>query len=75
MYYINFLHVNIIITMDLQLLRSLIAVADTGTITEAADHIGLTQPALSRPLPPTPATRRSPGCGAFFTRQKRCPVD
>ncbi|MES9954360.1 MAG: LysR family transcriptional regulator [Candidatus Thiodiazotropha sp. 6PLUC2] len=36
--------------MDLQLLRSLIAVADTGSITEAADHIGLTQPALSRRL-------------------------
>lgn len=50
MYYIIYLHVNIIITMDLQLLRSLIAVADTGTITEAADHIGLTQPALSRRL-------------------------
>ncbi|MES9941052.1 MAG: LysR family transcriptional regulator [Candidatus Thiodiazotropha sp. 6PLUC1] len=36
--------------MDLQLLRSLIAVSDTGSITEAADHIGLTQPALSRRL-------------------------
>jgi DNA-binding transcriptional LysR family regulator len=36
--------------MDLQLLRSLVAVADTGSITEAADHIGLTQPALSRRL-------------------------
>jgi DNA-binding transcriptional LysR family regulator len=36
--------------MDLLLLRSLVAVADTGSITEAADHIGLTQPALSRRL-------------------------
>ncbi|MES9991901.1 MAG: LysR substrate-binding domain-containing protein [Candidatus Thiodiazotropha sp.] len=36
--------------MDLMLLRSLLAVADFGTITEAADRIGLTQPALSRRL-------------------------
>lgn len=36
--------------MDLQLLRSLVAVADSGSITEAADQIGLTQPALSRRL-------------------------
>ncbi|MEW8316559.1 MAG: LysR family transcriptional regulator [Candidatus Thiodiazotropha endolucinida] len=36
--------------MDLQRLRSLLAVADTGSITEAADRIGLTQPALSRRL-------------------------
>jgi DNA-binding transcriptional LysR family regulator len=36
--------------MDLQLLRSLLAIADTGSITEAADRIGLTQPALSRRL-------------------------
>lgn len=36
--------------MDLQLLRSLLAVADTGSITEAADRIGITQPALSRRL-------------------------
>jgi DNA-binding transcriptional LysR family regulator len=36
--------------MDLQHLRSLVAVADTGSITEAADRIGLTQPALSRRL-------------------------
>jgi DNA-binding transcriptional LysR family regulator len=36
--------------MDLLLLRSLLAVADTGSITEAADRIGLTQPALSRRL-------------------------
>ncbi|MCU7844869.1 MAG: LysR family transcriptional regulator [Candidatus Thiodiazotropha sp. (ex Monitilora ramsayi)] len=36
--------------MDLQLLRSLLAVADTGSITEAADRIGVTQPALSRRL-------------------------
>jgi DNA-binding transcriptional LysR family regulator len=34
--------------MDLVLLRSLIAVADAGTITEAADRLGVTQPALSR---------------------------
>lgn len=34
--------------MDLQLLRTLLAVADTGSITEAADRIGVTQPALSR---------------------------
>ncbi|MEW8586198.1 MAG: LysR family transcriptional regulator, partial [Candidatus Thiodiazotropha sp.] len=33
--------------MDLLLMRSLLAVADTGSITEAADRIGLTQPALS----------------------------
>jgi DNA-binding transcriptional LysR family regulator len=38
------------LSMDLQLLRSLLAVADTGSITEAADRIGLTQPALSRRL-------------------------
>ncbi|MEW7986801.1 MAG: LysR family transcriptional regulator [Candidatus Thiodiazotropha sp.] len=36
--------------MDLQRLRSLLAVADSGSITEAADRIGLTQPALSRRL-------------------------
>jgi DNA-binding transcriptional LysR family regulator len=36
--------------MDLQLLRSLLAVADSGSITEAADRIGVTQPALSRRL-------------------------
>jgi DNA-binding transcriptional LysR family regulator len=36
--------------MDLQRLRSLLAIADTGSITEAADRIGLTQPALSRRL-------------------------
>jgi DNA-binding transcriptional LysR family regulator len=36
--------------MDLLLMRSLIAVADTGSITEAADRINLTQPALSRRL-------------------------
>ncbi|MEW8394555.1 MAG: LysR substrate-binding domain-containing protein, partial [Candidatus Thiodiazotropha sp.] len=34
----------------LQLMRSLLAVADSGSITEAADRIGLTQPALSRRL-------------------------
>jgi DNA-binding transcriptional LysR family regulator len=36
--------------MDLELLRSLLAVADTGAITEAADRIGVSQPALSRRL-------------------------
>ena len=36
--------------MDLQLLRSLLTVSDTGSITEAADRIGITQPALSRRL-------------------------
>ncbi|MCU7810452.1 MAG: LysR family transcriptional regulator, partial [Candidatus Thiodiazotropha sp. (ex Notomyrtea botanica)] len=36
--------------MDLQHLRSLLAVSETGSITEAADHIGITQPALSRRL-------------------------
>ncbi len=36
--------------MDLLLLRSLVAVADTGSITEAADRVGVTQPALSRRL-------------------------
>lgn len=34
--------------MDLNLLRSLIAVADTGAITEAASRLGLSQPALTR---------------------------
>ena len=36
--------------MDLLLLRSLLAVADTGAITEAADRIGISQSALSRRL-------------------------
>ncbi len=36
--------------MDMTLLRSFIAVADAGTITEAADRIGVTQSALSRRL-------------------------
>ena len=36
--------------MDLSLLRSLIAVADAGAITEAASRLGLTQPALTRRL-------------------------
>ena len=36
--------------MDLVLLRSLLAVADTGTITDAADEIGVSQSALSRRL-------------------------
>lgn len=36
--------------MDLQLLRSFIAVAETGSITAAAERIGITQPALSRRL-------------------------
>jgi DNA-binding transcriptional LysR family regulator len=39
-----------ITSMDLQLLRSFIAVADTGSITAAAEQIGITQPALSRRL-------------------------
>jgi len=34
--------------MDLLLLRTLLAVADTGSITAAADRIGVSQPALSR---------------------------
>jgi DNA-binding transcriptional LysR family regulator len=34
--------------MDLTLLRTLLAVADTGAITAAANRLGLTQPALSR---------------------------
>ena len=34
--------------MDLDLLRSLVAVADAGSITEAANRLGLTQPALTR---------------------------
>ena len=34
--------------MDLDLMRSLIAVADAGAITEAATRLGLTQPALTR---------------------------
>ncbi len=34
--------------MDLALLRSLVAVADAGAITEAANRLGLTQPALTR---------------------------
>lgn len=34
--------------MDLDLLRSLVAVANAGTITEAAGRLGITQPALSR---------------------------
>ena len=36
--------------MDLNLLRSLVTVADTGTITEAASRLGLSQPALTRRL-------------------------
>jgi DNA-binding transcriptional LysR family regulator len=36
--------------MDLTLLRSFLAIAETGAITEAAEHIGITQPALSRRL-------------------------
>ncbi len=36
--------------MDLNLLRSLVAVADTGTITEAATRLGVSQPALTRRL-------------------------
>ncbi|MEZ5557262.1 MAG: LysR family transcriptional regulator [Pseudomonadales bacterium] len=34
--------------MDLNLLRSLVAVADVGAITQAANRLGLTQPALTR---------------------------
>ena len=34
--------------MDLNLLRSLLIVADAGAITEAAERLGLTQPALTR---------------------------
>lgn len=34
--------------MDLSLLRSLVSVADAGAITEAANQLGLTQPALTR---------------------------
>lgn len=34
--------------MDLNLMRSLVAVADTGAITEAGNQLGLTQPALTR---------------------------
>lgn len=34
--------------MDMDLLRSLVAVADAGAITEAASRLGLTQPALTR---------------------------
>jgi DNA-binding transcriptional LysR family regulator len=34
--------------MDLILLRSLLAVADTGAITRASERLGITQPALSR---------------------------
>jgi DNA-binding transcriptional LysR family regulator len=34
--------------MELNLLRSLLAVADAGAITEAAQRLGITQPALSR---------------------------
>ena len=36
--------------MDLVLLRSFLAVAETGAITEAAERVGVTQPALSRRL-------------------------
>jgi DNA-binding transcriptional LysR family regulator len=36
--------------MDLTLLRSFLSVAETGAITEAAERIGITQPALSRRL-------------------------
>lgn len=34
--------------MDLDLMRSLVAVADAGAITEAANRLGLTQPSLTR---------------------------
>lgn len=36
--------------MDLTLLRSFLAIVDAGAVTEAADRIGVTQPALSRRL-------------------------
>ena len=36
--------------MDLTLIRSFLAVAETGAVTEAAERIGITQPALSRRL-------------------------
>ncbi|MBT8429281.1 MAG: LysR family transcriptional regulator [Gammaproteobacteria bacterium] len=36
--------------MDLTLIRSFLSVAETGAITEAAERIGITQPALSRRL-------------------------
>ena len=36
--------------MDLTLIRSFLAVAETGAITEAAERIGITHPALSRRL-------------------------
>ncbi len=36
--------------MDLTLLKSFLAVADAGAVTEAAERIGITQPALSRRL-------------------------
>ena len=34
--------------MDLSLMRSLVTVADAGAITEAANRLGVTQPALTR---------------------------
>ncbi len=43
-YHVNFAY------MDLVLLRSFLAVAETGAVTEAAERIGITQPALSRRL-------------------------
>ncbi|MCB1741131.1 MAG: LysR family transcriptional regulator [Gammaproteobacteria bacterium] len=42
------LYIIILHTMDLTLMRSLLAVCDAGAITEAADRLGVTQPALSR---------------------------
>jgi DNA-binding transcriptional LysR family regulator len=39
-----------LLSMDLVLLRSFLAVADSGAITDAAERIGVTQPALSRRL-------------------------
>lgn len=41
---------NLAYTMDLTLLRSFLAVVDAKAVTEAADRIGVTQPALSRRL-------------------------
>ncbi|MGI5192789.1 LysR family transcriptional regulator [Streptomyces sp. CA-288835] len=36
--------------IDLKHLRYLLAVADEGTFTKAAEHLGMTQPALSRAI-------------------------
>jgi DNA-binding transcriptional LysR family regulator len=36
-----------LISLDIRMLRSLISVVDTGSITETARHLGRTQPAIS----------------------------